>query len=1105
MSDSREKPKGMGADACANADVLERRAIMRRGLRKPFLGLILLALLLRTLPELSRALPEDVYHLLKLVSYSAVPLMILGTMLLICNCSDVRSVRRVAGLAALLCFGYYVSSTLEDIPFFDGMAFIGREGFLHGAIKSLEEVGTIAALCVSFYLAVNEADRARVRLAIESRDLALEVAERTRTEAALRDSEERARMILDGIQEGIASYGPDVKPVFFNRAAAEMVGYTVEELLARDSHQLVHPDDWEKVNEYNRKRLLGEPVERTYGLRLMHRDGHVIHVEVTFDPVYKNGKISGIQGIYRDVTERKRAEEALRESEEHYRQLFQGINDIVCVIDDEGSVVAANERAEQLLGYTHDEFMGMPYVNLCDSQDPQALRRRLDSVKEHEEARWESARRRKDSSVFPVDVSARRIQYHGRPGIMLISRDITERKRTEEALQALAQGVSSDESGEIFQRLVANLAKALNVEFAAVVLQDNPALREVRSIACYVEGRFIDEVTISIAGSPCEEVLNNNIYLCASGVREAFPSHARLAEFEAESYVGAPLVSSSGRMLGLILAVGKTPLENPRDAESMIRIFAGRAASELERQRVLEALRMSEERLRTLFEGIDDALFVYDEHGAVLDCNAAACRRLGYTRQELLTLRMRSVDAPWFHEQFPSRIAQQMKQGRMACEGEHIARDGRRIPVDIHTSRISYQGRTAILSVARDIAERKRAEEERRQLEAQMQHAQKLEGLGVLAGGVAHEFNNLLMGVLGNASLALMELPSDSTACESLRQIEVAAQRAADLSKQMLAYSGKGRFVIQPLNLSDVVREMTHLLEASTTKKGVVQYELTSDPAQMEGDLSQVRQVLVNLVSNASESLGDRPGTITVATGTTYATKDSLKDTYLCENLPEGRYAYVEVRDTGCGMDAVTISKVFDPFFSTKFTGRGLGLAAVMGIVRGHKGAIRVRSVKGEGSCFTVLFPFLKPSSRPEPTPVPTQSEWRGSGTVLLVDDEDTVRLVTSRVLERSGFSVLCACDGIEGVEKFKEHAAELSAVLLDMTMPRMSGEEALREMRRIRAEVPIVLSSGYNEPDALERFSTDGPSAFIQKPYRAQELISKLRSVLSPCPAQEG
>lgn len=1103
MTAQAQNTRNGDADVSASSEPFEDELYSRRRLwQKRFVILVVVASVLKTLRSFAQDPSPQLGYLLDAVAAFSVPMLVFSAILLIFACSGVPSVRRVALTAAIMCFAYYGLNLMERTPVLLEIPVLGRGDFLHSLLEDLMEVGAIAALLVSFYLGISEADRAQTRLARERRDLALEVAERKRAEVALRDSEERFRLIFNGIQEGIAFYSRNMKAAFFNRVSCEMLGYEAEEMLKQDARSLVHPDDWEKVSEFHRRRMAGEVVDRTYEMRLMHRDGRPIHVEASFDPIYRGEEIIGVQGIYRDITERKRAQEALRESEEHYRQLFEGISDVVYVIDADRRLVAANERAEQHLGYARDELLRLRYEDICGPDDARLCQPRIEHVMTNGEARWESVRRRRDGSTFAVDVSARRIQYHGLPAVMFISRDITERKRTEEALQALAQGVAPDQSGEIHHRLVENLAKALNVECAFVAVQDDPGKPAARTVAVYFEGRFIENFDYSLTGSASAMISGQSICLYPSGAREAFPGLPLLGSLNAESYVGAPLTSSSGKPLGIIGAVGKRPLGDPRNAESMIRIFAARAASELERQRTLEALRMSEERLRTLFEGIDDALFVYDEDGRILDCNAATCRRLDYTRQELLEMSMRNVDAPWFHEQFPARISQQLKQGRMACEGEHVTREGRRIPVDIHTSRISYQGRTAVLAVARDITERRRAEEERRQLESQMQHAQKLESLGVLAGGIAHEFNNLLMGVLGNASLALMELPEETPARESLRQIETAAQRAAELSKQMLAYSGKGRFVIQPLNLSQVVAEMAHLLEASVSKKAMLQYEFTPDLPLIEGDLSQVRQVIVNLVSNASESLSDRTGTVTVATGVKEVTRDYLKGMYLCENLPEGTYAFVEVRDTGCGMDPATLSKIFDPFFSTKFTGRGLGLAAVMGIVRGHKGALKVGSDKGVGSTFTVLLPCMKQVVPTETRPAPAGGSWQGSGTILLVDDEETVRAVTKRVLERAGFSVLSACDGVEGVEMFQANVDNIAAVLLDMTMPRMSGDDAFREMRRIRADIPIILSSGYNEPEALERFTSDGPSGFIQKPYRAEELMVKMRSVLDAYPA---
>jgi PAS domain S-box-containing protein len=418
---------------------------------------------------------------------------------------------------------------------------------------------------------------------------------------------------------------------------------------------------------------------------------------------------------------------------------------------------------------------------------------------------------------------------------------------------------------------------------------------------------------------------------------------------------------------------------------------------------------------------------------------------------------------------------------------------------EIHPWRDSYGEIGGIIMFTEVITERKRSEEDRKVLEAQIHHAQKLESLGVLAGGIAHDFNNLLMGVLGNASLALMELSPESPARESVAQIETAALRAAELAKQMLAYSGKGKFVIQRINLSKIVEEMSHLLEVSTSKKAILRYNFAANLPAIEADPTQLRQVIMNLITNASDAIGERSGIITVGTGVLEADRGYLSETYLDDDLPPGDYVFVEVSDTGCGMDEETRFKIFDPFFTTKFTGRGLGLAAVLGIVRGHRGAIKVYSQSEKGSTFKVLFPCSEqPVEDLEGGSKDSIGSWQGTGTILVVDDEETVRTVSKRMLEAHGFSVLTACDGSEGVDLFKARRHEINAVLLDMTMPHMDGEEAFRELRRIDPEVRVILTSGYNEQEATNRFSGKGLAGFVQKPYTPNVLIEKIREILA-------
>ena len=391
------------------------------------------------------------------------------------------------------------------------------------------------------------------------------------------------------------------------------------------------------------------------------------------------------------------------------------------------------------------------------------------------------------------------------------------------------------------------------------------------------------------------------------------------------------------------------------------------------------------------------------------------------------------------------------------------------------------------------LVRREREEEKERLFREKMEQTQKLESLGVLAGGIAHDFNNLLMGVLGNADLALDELSPHNPARESLEDIVTSAKRAADLCRQLLAYSGKGRFLIEPLDLNGLVEEMLGLLEISISKTAVLKLELAPELPAVEADATQIRQVLMNLVTNASEAIGARSGIISVTTGAMDCDEAYLTDTYLEDELEGGTYVFFEVSDTGSGMDAETRDRIFDPFFSTKFTGRGLGLAAVLGIVRGHRGAIRVYSEPGRGTTFKVLFPASEkesPELRESAELVLVPGAKR---LALLVDDEETVRAVAKRMLEKLGFEVLLARDGVEGVAQFERHHEELACVLLDLTMPHMDGEEAFRRMRHIDDSVPVILSSGYNEQDVVHRFAGKGLTAFIQKPFRKDRLVEVL------------
>ncbi len=409
--------------------------------------------------------------------------------------------------------------------------------------------------------------------------------------------------------------------------------------------------------------------------------------------------------------------------------------------------------------------------------------------------------------------------------------------------------------------------------------------------------------------------------------------------------------------------------------------------------------------------------------------------------------------------------------------------------------------------IVTDISERRRYEQEKISLTRQMQHAQKLESLGVIAGGIAHEFNNLLMTILGNADLALGLNLEDSPTRDNLAEIELAAKQAEALTRQMLAYSGRGEFVVKPIDASELINEIEHLLHVAIPRKITLKYKFASNIPTFNGDVTQIRQIIMSLITNAAEAIGDNIGVITLSAGLMDCDRSYLDQatkrihTSSDEPLPEGQYAFIEVADTGCGMDEKVIQNLFDPFFSTKFVGRGLGLAAVLGIVRVHKGIISVRSKVGKGAKFKVLFPA---NEHPDYSVLQSEhgdkstDEKQGKRVVLVVDDEAPVRSVSQQMLERLGYDVMTAIDGRDALDLYHQYADQIACVLLDLVMPNMNGEETFYEMKRIRPEAKIILCTAYSEQDAIQHFNEKGLAGYIQKPFKIVALKEKLAGILA-------
>ena len=525
-----------------------------------------------------------------------------------------------------------------------------------------------------------------------------------------------------------------------------------------------------------------------------------------------------------------------------------------------------------------------------------------------------------------------------------------------------------------------------------------------------------------------------------------------------------------------------------RDSAGQVRGTSTIARDITERKRADEIFRLT-------VEASPNAMVVADGQGKIVLVNSQTEALFGYTREELLGQTVDILVPPQYRTSHPAYRAEFMSDPHARAMGAGrdlygLRKDGSEFPVEIGLNPIRTERGTWVLSAIVDITRRKHLDEHLRE-------TQKLESMGLLAGGVAHDFNNLLMGIMGNTSLALETVPVASPHRVLLEDVLQASERASGLTRQLLAYAGKGRFVVLRIDLSDLVREISGLIRTSIPKRVQLRLELKPDLPVIEADPSQIQQLIMNLIINGAEAIAEEStGTVLVTTELQLVDENYISQDSAGDLAQPGTYVALEVHDTGSGMTDEVKARLFDPFFTTKFMGRGLGLAAALGIVRSHRGTIRVYSSPGKGSTFKVLLPAAD-GGVTDAEPAAAQ-DLQGTGTILVVDDEEIVRSIAKRVLERQGYTVILAEDGKAAVEALVQWKAEIALVLLDMTMPVMSGEEAFREIRMLSPDVRVVLSSGYNEVEAIRRFTNKGLAGFIQKPYTSVDLARKVKTVLT-------
>jgi two-component system, cell cycle sensor histidine kinase and response regulator CckA len=525
-----------------------------------------------------------------------------------------------------------------------------------------------------------------------------------------------------------------------------------------------------------------------------------------------------------------------------------------------------------------------------------------------------------------------------------------------------------------------------------------------------------------------------------------------------------------------------------------------------ERKEAEETLKKSGESYRTIFEAANDAIFVHDpQTGSILDVNKKMCEMYSYTHEEALKLDVGDLSEgspPYSRKEAVEQVKKAYRKGPQLFEWMAKDRTGRLFWVEVNLKLAIIGGEERIIAIVRDITERKKTEEEKEYYESQFLQAQKLESLGILTGSIAHDFNNLLQIISGNIELTLLDHGMSEKSRKYLSDSMHATKRAADLTNQMLAYSGNSMFNPINIDINKIIRDVEVMLVPLIPKNVQAVYNLAPGLPDIDSDPSQITQIIVNLMINAYESIGDNSGTITLSTGFGYFNSYDLVSIWVKQHPKAGEYVFIEIIDNGIGMDKGTLKKLFDPFFTTKFIGRGLGLSAVHGILRAHNGTVKIESEPGSGTTVRVFLPVSKSSRKPAEVEAPALEGKKTRGSILIVDDDELVLNVGTNMLMESGFEVTVAVDGIQALEILTDdrrsaRGKRIVCIVLDIAMPRMDGAETLREIWKIDPETPVVIISGYTEEVARGKLEGMEFPPFLKKPFLMKALVNLVGNVI--------
>ncbi len=756
--------------------------------------------------------------------------------------------------------------------------------------------------------------------------------------------------------------------------------------------------------------------------------------------------------------------------------------------------------ARELLGHTDEEVFPPALAVRFRHNDLRVLNDQR-AIEFEETVDFDGRARTFLASKFPL-VDASGLAY----AVCGIATDITGRKRIEEALSSAALAVSESEGETLFRVLARYLATILGVDGAFIATYDARSPDRLYMLAFHLDGTTRESFGYPMTGTPCETVVGQGFRCYASRLMERFPRDGDFRRLGLEGYAGHPLADSQGRPLGLVSVISRQPLENPVFIESVLRIFAVRITAELERDAAARALGASQASYREIFEASEDAIFVHDyATGAIVDVNARACAVYGYSREEMLQVRLADISSgepPYTGEQGSAWLDRARREGGARFEWHRRNRDGSLHWDEVRLKSAVIGGEPRILAFTRDISEIKAAEARRASLEARLRQAQKMEAIGQLAGGIAHDFNNLLTSIMGYIALATERdaVLGDVRATDYLGQALRSCERARDLIQQMLLFSRGQRGSPRRLVLGPVVAEAMRTLRLSLPQSLEVDLELADALPAVRLDPLHVDQVLLNLCLNASDAMG---GTGRLQVGLRTASGGGATCTG-CHDALAGEFVEMSVQDSGHGMTPETVERIFEPFFSTKETGKGtgMGLAIVHGVVHEHGGHVVVETAPGRGARFRVLWPVAAEDAAAQavgqaPAPAARPERALLDGSVLVVDDEEVVGRFMRELLETRGVRAEYLSRPEAALERLRAAPGSVDAVITDFAMPKMTGLQLARALHDVRADLPVLLYSGYGESVSSDELRVAGVCALLRKPVEPAVLESALAKVL--------